>query len=110
MGLINILKASSTCPCCGKKGIFGIQFKYGFTRYLEFMLGEPLQWSGTRNDVGKPGARRILVQGGGAKCPNCGEIDLEFDILVEGDVLVSVTPIGEERSYESPEGFIVLEP
>jgi hypothetical protein len=110
VGLFNTLIAPANCPVCKKRGIFHVQFKYGFTRQLDFMLGEPLQWSGTENDIGSSGARRVVVEGTAEPCPSCGEDFLEFDILVESDVIVSLTPIGKERPYEDPDGFSVIEP
>ena len=73
------------------------------------MLGEPVQWSGTSNDIGVPGSHRVHARGVARECPNCREQFLYVDILIESDILVSVKPVGKEWLYEDPEGFVVTD-
>jgi hypothetical protein len=106
MGAFNILKAATTCPVCRQAGTFEVQFKYGDTYQFKYTLGDQLKWGG--NDIGVPGAKKVLVQALGGPCPNCGEDYLDFDILAEADRIVALKPVGKNRPDSTPEGFVIL--
>lgn len=106
MGLFNTVHDDFKCPACGKTGPFEVQFKYGFTRQLDFKIGDTLTWEG--QDVGIPGCEEVIVEAIGGPCPNCGEKYIEFDLLLKKDRIVSITPIGAERPYETKEGYIIV--
>jgi len=53
MGAFNTVRATLACPACGKVGEFEIQFEY--------RIGDALRWGG--NQVGRPGAGRVRVEG-----------------------------------------------
>jgi len=107
MSAFNVVQATVRCPVCGNEGGFSIQFKYGNTWQYTYSIGDSLRWGG--NDIGRPGARRVVVEGIGGPCPHCGSDGLEFDVAVNLDRLVAVTPLLEERQTHSSEGFTVLE-
>jgi len=107
MGAFNELKADALCPRCGKLATFIVQFKYGNTRQFQYHIGESLKWGG--NDIGRKEAKRVVVEGIGGPCPNCGVEFIDFNILVEENRIVTFRPIGTKRVSSSPEGFIVLD-
>ena len=88
MGAFNTLRATTVCPVCKTTSTFDIQFKYGNTWQDNYEIGSKLRWGG--NDKGIPGLARVLVEGIGGPCPNCGAPYVEFDIMVECDTIVGV--------------------
>src|SRR5437899_12460187 len=107
MGAFNELKADALCPRCGKLATFIVQFKYGNTSQFHYHVAESLKWGG--NDIGRKEAKRVVVEGIGGPCPNCGVEFIDFNILVEENRIVTFRPIGTKRVSSSPEGFIVLD-
>src|SRR3989442_2826537 len=95
MGAFNTLHADVECPVCRAVGRFSIQFRYGATWQLKYVVADSLKWG--RNDVGVQSADRVIVQGIGGPCENCAEDFLDFDILVTSNKIVRVKPVGKGR-------------
>jgi hypothetical protein len=107
MGAFNTLNAQTSCPICGRTGIFDIQFKYGHTWQLDYEIGDRLRWGG--NDKGIPGHTKVLVEGIGGPCPHCGAEFVEVAILAENDILKAAIPL-HHWTTSTEEGYTVLEP
>jgi hypothetical protein len=107
MGAFNTVIAEVVCPKCRKWSEFQIQFKYGNTWQHAYRIGEKLQWGG--NDIGLPGKNKVKVESIGGPCPQCGIDAIEFDVIVEADIITGVVPVGLERSGASEEGYTVIE-
>lgn len=108
MSAFNTIEASASCPRCKRTAEFGVQFKYGNTWQHSYRVGDSLRWGG--NDVGIPGRKRVLVEGIGGPCPHCGADNLDFDVVIEDDKIVGITPVQGDRPPTGPEGFVVIEP
>ena len=107
MGAFNTVRGETRCPSCGVRGEFEVQFKYGDTWQLEYRIGDELKWGG--NDKGTRNAKKVAIEGIGGPCPNCGKDMLEFDVILENNVLMELIPIGEERRDASDAGYRVIE-
>lgn len=103
MGAFNILKVKAPCPSCGAIAHFEIQFKYGRTWQIEYQLGNAIRWGG--NDVGEASLEKVAVEAIGGPCPHCNEDFLEFDIIIEKNIIISVIPIKSPREFESESGY-----
>jgi hypothetical protein len=90
MGAFNTLVAETTCPSCGKKAIFEIQFKFGDTWQYHYTIGEKLRWGG--NDKGFPNLPNAKIEGVGGPCPYCKEDCMDFDISLKYDEISGVEP------------------
>ncbi len=101
MSAFNTVTGEATCPVCGKRATFVVQFKYGNTWQLEYCIGDTLRWGG--NDIGSKDAVRVEVEGIWGPCRHCGTSGIEFDVLVEHNRLVGLTAIGTSRPRSSPE-------
>jgi hypothetical protein len=107
MGAFNILVAETNCPNCGKLAKFEAQFKYGDTWQHRYSLGQQLKWGG--NDIGYPGCKRVLIEAVGGPCPHCQKDDLDFDLLLESDRLVSIKPASKDRDRPPDYGFLIID-
>jgi hypothetical protein len=107
MGAFNIPAAQTDCPNCGKFAKFEVQFKYGNVWQYRYSLGQQLLWGG--NDIGNPGCKKVLIEALGGPCPYCLKDDLDFDLLLESDRLVSLKPASKDRDYPHDDGFFILE-
>jgi len=107
MSAFNLVRSETICPACGQRGVFEVHFKYGRTWQLSYKLGDALTWGG--NDIGLPSARKVAVEAIGEKCPSCGHDMLEFDLIVENNVLKELIGVGVSRESESDVGYRVLE-
>lgn len=106
MGAFNILTSKITCPVCKKDGVFEIQFKYGDVWQKEYKVGQSVAWGG--NDIGLPNLKKVLVEGIGGPCPNCGTDFINFNLILESDVIVDVIGIGINRNESFLNGFKIL--
>ena len=94
MGAFNTMVAKLTCPHCGQRSAFELQFKFGDTWQYQYKVGDRLRWGG--NDHGTAGLPCVFVEAIG-DCAACGAEYLEFEIRVEDDVLIEVFAV-EKRS------------
>jgi len=108
MGAFNTLKTEILCINCNKLFPVEIQFKFGFTRQLEYQLHEKLIWTDGENkskgDIGTPNLPTVNVYGiaENAVCPHCSHFNMEeFDIRVEYDVLKEVNVMKDYQRYLS---------
>lgn len=109
MGAFNTVFLEWNCPSCHSVVELRVQFKYGDTWQHEYRVGERVEWGG--NDVGRPGRRRVVVDGVGEACPRCGHADCDFYVLIEQDVISSVVPASGTYDFVASQGEpIVLEP
>lgn len=114
MGLFNILKPVLPCPQCKQMVEMTIQFKYGELWLHEFHLGEAIIW-GKREKLitmGEPGHKRVVVDGAGDNCPNCGCEGSDYEIWIADNILVDVVPAsGKYKFYtlEHPEPYFVVD-
>ena len=107
MSAFNTVRGKAACPACGVVSEFDVQFKYGNTWQLEYQVGDELKWGG--NDTGNKGIAKVAVEGTGGACPNCNADFLEFDVIVEKNILSEIVPVGVDRADESELGYRVLE-
>lgn len=110
MSAYNTVSARLTCPNCGAEVLVSVQFKFGNTWQFHYHVGDRLQWRG--NDIGKPGNRRLVVDGVVAdSCPQCG-YDAEWNVYVyvEGDRVTSIqNATGEFDFVRYQSNYIVIE-
>lgn len=112
MGAYNVLLAKVQCSFCKNTYEAKIQFKYGDTWQHQYVVGDKILWGG--NDIGVKGALRTKVYGvlETDVCPICNHDNLnnEYDIYVEGDVIKSVSIMKDIGDYFADDGnFKVLE-
>lgn len=92
MGLYNRLAVYRKCPNCSHIFEDQIQYKYGFTRQLEYKLEDRISWSGTSNDEGDPKIQTVKVLGifEEEHCPSCRiRLDEDIQIIIHKDILKS---------------------
>lgn len=99
MGAFNTVRGITDCPSCGCSVEVAAQFKYGDTWQYEYRMGDRLQWDG--NQIGRPGARRAIVDAEAEGCPCCGYQDgWSLHLIVEEDVLTALTPASEKYDFQ----------
>lgn len=112
MGMFNEISTTEklTCPHCGERHHWTIQFKYGACDLTRYRLGQRLDW-GT-NDEGEPGHPHVYADGILTQCPNCkGEMDPTqelYDIELRDDIITTVTKATGEIDYAG-EPWLVVE-
>ena len=109
MSAFNTVRLTQACPTGNHIGEFEVQFKYGDCWQYEYRLGDKLKWGG--NDNGKPGHKRVVVDGVGY-CSKCGpEAEYpDYEVWLEHDQIVSVRPAcGQYDFVNSPDTYIVVE-
>lgn len=101
MSSFNILIVEIACPNCGKKSQARIQFKFGNTWQLEYKIGDTITWGG--NDIGSPNLVKVKVYGiiESTVCPFCNKNNIpeEYDLFIEDNVIISVSPIENIQDY-----------
>ena len=107
MSAFNVLVADCNCPICRQDVPFEIQFKYGNTWQHTYSIGDKIKWGG--NDYGEPGHRKVIVEGIGGPCRECGADNIEFDMILECDSIAEIKPIGIDRPTSNEKGYIVLD-
>lgn len=108
MGAFNVLQVRARCPSCGEEVELRLQFKYGDTWQLEYEVGDQLRWGG--NDIGTPGATRVVLDAPAEPCPNCG-FQGDFEIFVESGRIAEFQPASHQYDFAAHhESFIVLDP
>jgi hypothetical protein len=108
MSAFNTVRGTAACPRCGRTSEAEVQFKYGNTWQYSYRLGDRLRWGG--NDIGSPGRKLVVAEGVGGPCPFCKAGYLDFDVFIEGDILVRIEPVAGARAPTTPDGFLVIEP
>src|SRR5262245_49521167 len=83
MSAFNTMLSEQTCPQSGTPSLWRVQFKYGEVWQHEYRVGDQLVWG--KNSIGKPGARRVVVDAVAEPCTNCGYDPGDFYVLVEND-------------------------
>lgn len=102
MSAFNTVACVAQCPHCNKQAGFVVQFKYGETWQYEYSVGDKLIWSDKpRHNIGKPGFRRVVVDGVGGPCKCCGCEELDFDILIDHGCIAAVKIHSVENDYSS---------
>ena len=113
MGLYNTLTALVVCSFCEHEHEDRIQFQYGLTRQLEYVLGQDLQWDHAheRANVGVTGAQHVVVYciSEADACPRCGRVyqpheSPEYDPHIIENRLHSVNPMESYERYRAEEG------
>lgn len=112
MGLFNTLTTEIACPNCKQKFQGRFQFKFGSTYLLEYKIGDIITWG--KNDIGNPDITKVKVYGvieGDEECPLCKSMLSEhYDIFIEKDVIVNISPISDMSEYLDGDGeFVVLD-
>jgi hypothetical protein len=110
MGAFNTVTADLACPRCGRASTRTVQFKYGSTWQLSYAIGDTLSWGG--NDHGRPGARRVVLDGAvESPCPKCeDDSELNAYIFLECDRIASVAPDDGAYDFVDAENrFIVIQ-
>ena len=107
MGAFNTLKSEWVCPSCGERAGFNTQFKYGAVWQFEYHLGDQLQWG--VNDQGKPGCKRVVLDGVMEECPLCGAEGEDCEIWMENDCFVAVQPVSGKYDFVAiQDSYIVI--
>jgi hypothetical protein len=110
MGFFNTLITDVKCSTCNNIYEGKVQFKYGNTLQLLYKLGDKLTWGA--NDIGIPGSPKVKVYGilENDICPICHQINLneEFDVIVENDIIISITNMENAKDYFPTEGCYKL--
>jgi len=109
MGAFNVVTATVVCRHCDTEVPVRVQFKYGNTWQYEYQVGDILKWGG--NAIGKPGKRRVIVDGIAESCPKCSyDEEWNFYVLIEHDVIIAVEPAtGRYDLPNAGEPYVVLE-
>lgn len=85
-----------------------VQFKYGDVWQLVYQIGDALRWGG--NDVGRPGARRVVVDGCLEGEPPAPGVPEDFEVHVLENKIEKVVPAtGEYDFVGANDAFIILE-
>jgi len=88
MGFFNTLICTMPCPACGVTGERRVQFKYGYTRQIEYRVGEILSWDGP--EVGVQVAGTTATCGVVEDCPACGVGGQDVVIAFDNDRFLGV--------------------
>jgi len=108
MSAFNTVHFRGPCPTCRAVVPLVVQFKYGDCYQHKYAIGEALRWGG--NDVGRPEARWVVVDGAGESCTRCGS-DSDFYVFISADHISSVESTSDIYDFvSSSDSFIVLEP
>ena len=118
MSAVNVVEEEQPCPKCGNVVPWRVQFSYGNVWAYEYRVGDRLHWGrdfpnapyAHRLDVGKPGARRVVVLGTPEGCPICGygvEDLLDYEVRVEDDRIMAVQPLTGRYHFPEDE-YVVL--
>jgi hypothetical protein len=107
MSAFNTVIGEAVCPVCKYPGMFEVQFKYGATWQYTYRIGDSLRWG--RNDIGRRDARRVVVEGVGGPCPNCGNEFIDFDVLIENNIVVGLRAVETPRTTTYPEGYVIAD-
>ena len=103
MSSFNILYADVQCSNCKNIYLGTIQFKFGRTWQLEYVIGDIVKWGG--NNVGESNLLEVKVYGILEKdeCPKCKRFNQnnEFDICIENDFIKEVKPIADPMDYSN---------
>ncbi|MBW4720715.1 hypothetical protein [Saccharothrix obliqua] len=93
-----VLPEAEVCPRCGRRYHRVLQFKYGALTLRIYRVGERLDQE--EYDEGRPGYRRVATRALTRGCPHCGyDDDQMFRVVIEDDVITSVTPDSDEMAY-----------
>ena len=98
MGAFNVVTTPRRCPKCERLVQVRIQFKFGDTWQYEYQVGDRLRWGG--NDIGKPGYRKVVIDGIAEGCPTCGfDEEWNFYIFLENDIIQTVEPASNRYDF-----------
>ena len=108
MGAYNTVTILAKCKACGSTASVTVQFKFGETRQIDYVVGDRLRWGG--NDIGRPGLSRVVVAGAGEDCTACGAEGGDYEVWIERDVIVRVDPVdAPSRFLDAQETFVIIE-
>jgi len=105
VGTYNTLNIERQCPRCKKPDQASIQFKYGDTWQIKYHVGEMISWGG--NDIGSAKYNKVTVYGVAQndECKYCGmDLQIEFDIYIEGNRIQKVCPMENYDVYLGNDG------
>lgn len=96
---------------CSKKQVFldfSVQFKYGNTRMNRYEIGSEISWE-DYNSIGKPGLKRVAVDGFAIIETELAEeiTNPDFVVFIENDKISSVEPNNQRFDF-SQENYVVL--
>jgi hypothetical protein len=108
MSAFNTIKSKQVCHSCGKLAEFTIQFKYGEVWQHEYHISDRLKWG--RNEEGKPGYKRVVVNAVAERCPVCRSEGADFEVWIENDRIVSVKLASGKYDFVSRhQTYVVIE-
>jgi len=98
MGLVDVLKADGECPSCGKSNFWRLQFKYGYCRQNERVIGDSIEWSSDHNyQYGRNVGGTVRTLGvSEAPCKHCGTENV-FGIIYLTDNKLTKVEFGSEE-------------
>ena len=109
MSAFNTVELNRVCPNCRNKVTLRVQFKYGDMWQHVYHIGDRISWGG--NDNGKPGAKRVVVDGAAEPCPVCGfDDETNFEVCLEDDRIVAGQTASEKYDFvRGKDSYLVLE-
>ncbi|TWV94688.1 hypothetical protein [Chitinophaga pinensis] len=113
MSAYNLLISEVSCLNCYRQYPGRIQFKFGSTAYLQYHIGDKIQWG--VNDTGTSGLNKVKVYGivETDKCPLCNSNNIveDFDIFINNDIILNVKEMENVECYlkEGNSEYVVLE-
>lgn len=108
MGAFNTVSTKQACPSCKKVNEVDVQFKYGDTWQFKYRIGDKLRWGG--NDVGAPGAKRVVLDAVMEDCPSCGAPGRDCEVWIEEDRITAVSPASGKYDFvKNHQSYIVIE-
>lgn len=108
MSAFNTVRGRVTCPSCETDVDVLAQFKYGEIWQHEYSIGDRLKW-GT-NQIGKPGAKRVIVDAVAETCPKCGYQDeWSLYLVVENDILTALASASGKYDFIKESSNYIIE-
>ena len=89
MEAFNTVKSETSCPFCGSKQQWSVQFKYGDCRQYEYRIGDKLRWGGNKKGSNVGGC----VRTGGLteeRCRRCSRGYIEAAVYFSNNVIERV--------------------
>jgi len=99
MGAFNTVKSEASCPFCGNKQEWTIQFKYGNCWQYKYRIGDKIRWGGNKKGSNVVGNVRT---GGIAEenCKRCGRDSINGAIYFTDNIIKRVELMKERLALK----------
>ena len=101
MSLFNVIVVKTECPWCGKSSTMDVQFKYGKVWQYEYRVGDALVWPECSENASEKRTRKI--SGVAIPCRFCVKDFIDFEIVIENNIIKSVSPLALTVNARSQE-------